>query len=84
MNRVFQDEYFDEFRKVGGIGVHVVAIPGLTGSSVAAAIMGYAAESACGQEQHLVFPGVRAQRPAMTEDHGLPATPVLVIDSIYA
>jgi len=31
------------------------------------------------KKHHLVFPCVRAQRPAMAEDHGLSATPVLVI-----
>src|SRR5262249_9927851 len=33
-----------------------------------------------GQKEHLVFPGVRAQRPAVAENHGLSAAPVLVID----
>src|ERR1035437_8109990 len=47
---------------------------------MAAAVMGDAAVSAGAQKHHLVFPGVRAQRPAMAEDHGLSAAPVLVID----
>ena len=47
---------------------------------MAAAVMGDAAVSVGAQKQHLVFPGVRAQRPAMAEDHGLSAAPVLVIE----
>src|SRR5450830_2183509 len=47
---------------------------------MAATVMGDAAVSARAQKHHLVFPGVRAQRPAMAEDHGLSAAPVLVID----
>lgn len=80
MDRAFQVEGFYEFRQIGRISVHVVASPRLARSAMTAAIRGYAAESACRQEQHLVFPGVRAQRPAMTEDYRLSATPVLVID----
>jgi hypothetical protein len=33
-----------------------------------------------GQKHHLVFPGIRIQRPAVTEDHGLTRSPVLEID----
>jgi hypothetical protein len=32
------------------------------------------------QKYHLVFPGIRAERPTMTEDHGLSRAPILVID----
>jgi hypothetical protein len=47
---------------------------------MAAAVMGDAAISVGNQKEHLVFPGVCAQRPAMAEDCGLSAAPVLVID----
>src|ERR1019366_7063205 len=47
---------------------------------MAAAVMGDAAVSADAQKHHLVFPGVRAQRPPVTEDHGLSRAPVLVVD----
>jgi len=36
--------------------------------------------AALAQEEHLVFPAVRIQRPAMAEDDGLSLAPVLVID----
>ena len=45
-----------------------------------AAIVGDHPISVLAQEEHLVFPGVRAQRPAMTEDDGLPRAPVLEVD----
>ena len=80
MDRVLQVERFDERREVVGVGVHVVAVPGLARSAMAAAVMGDAAVSAGGQKEHLVFQGVRAQRPAMAEDHGLSAAPVLVVE----
>jgi hypothetical protein len=41
--------------------------------------MGDAAVAVGGQKHHLIFPGVRAQRPAMAEDHGLTAAPVFVV-----
>ncbi len=39
-DRVFQIERFDEFREIVGVGIHVVAVPGLAGSPVAATVMG--------------------------------------------
>ena len=72
VDRVLQVEFFDQRREVVGVGVHVVAVPGLARTAMAAAVMGDAAISAGGQKEHLVFKGVRAQRPAMAEDDGLP------------
>jgi hypothetical protein len=39
-----------------------------------------AAVSLRGQEHHLVFPGVRAQGPAVAENYGLSRAPVLVVE----
>src|SRR5207247_10224850 len=69
----------DQRFEVVGVGVQLVAVPGLARAAVAAAVMGDAAVAAGSQKEHLVFPGVRAQRPAMTEDHGLSTAPVLVV-----
>src|SRR5205823_11283838 len=80
MDRMAQIQRFDERGDIVGVRVHVVAVPRLARATVAAAVGGDAAVSAGAQKQHLVFPGVGAQRPAMAEDHGLSATPVLVID----
>src|SRR5262249_48086266 len=62
------------------VGVHVVAGPGLAGPAVPATVVGDAAVAATAEEQHLVLPGVGAQRPAVTEDDGLSRAPVLVVD----
>ena len=80
VDRIPQVERFDERRQVVGVGVHVVAVPGLARTAMAAAVMGDAAVAAGGQKHHLVFPGVRAQRPAVAEDDGLSAAPVLVVE----
>ena len=75
VDRVLQIERFDQRREVVGVGVHFVAVPRLARPAVAAAIMRDAAIAARGQKEHLVFPGVRAQRPAVAEDHGLSRCP---------
>ena len=67
-------------REIVGVGVHVIAIPGLAGAAVAAAVMSDAAISAAGQKKHLIFEGVRVERPAMAEYNGLSRAPVFVID----
>jgi hypothetical protein len=80
MDRVLQVERRDERREVVGITLHVVAVPGLAGAAVAAAVMGDAAVALSGQEDHLVFEGVRAERPAVAEHHRLSTAPILIID----
>src|SRR5262245_18544763 len=80
VNRVFQVERFDQLREIVGVSIHVVAGPGLARSAVTATIMGDATVAAGCEEEHLVFPGVCTQWPAMTEDYGLSAAPVLIID----
>jgi hypothetical protein len=77
MDRPRQLARVDERREVVGVGVHVVALPGLARAAMAAAVMADAAVAVGGQQGHLVFPGVRAQRPAMAEHHGLAAAPAL-------
>ena len=75
-----QIEGFEDLREIVGIRVHVVAVPGLAGAAMAAAVMGDAAVAVRGQEEHLRLPGVGCERPAVAEDHGRPAAPVLVVD----
>src|SRR5207253_101720 len=67
-------------REVIGIGVHIVAMPGLARAAMAAAVMGDTAVAAGGQKEHLVLKGVCAQWPAVAEDDGLSTAPVLVVD----
>src|SRR5437899_2704994 len=77
---VRQIERLDERRQIVRVGVHLVAIPRLTRSAVAAPIVCDASVAARREKDHLVFPGVSAERPPMAEDDGLSAAPVLVID----
>src|SRR5690606_16386805 len=69
--------------QVVGIVVHVVAVPGLAGAAVAAAVVGDHAIAVGGEEQHLRFPAVRVQRPAVAEgDHrAVLRAPVLVVQA---
>jgi hypothetical protein len=46
---------------------------------MATPVVSDAAVSAVGKEDHLVFPGIGAQRPAVAEDHRLSLPPVLSI-----
>ncbi len=80
MDRVCEIQLLSELGEVVGVRVHVVAVPRLARTSVAAAVVRDAAVSARGQKEHLVFKGIRGKRPAVTEDNGLSATPVVVID----
>src|SRR5664280_1567619 len=73
-------ERFDELRQVIGVGIHVIAITRLGRTAVAATIMGDAAAVVGRQEHHLAFPGIGAERPAVTENDGFSCAPVLVID----
>jgi len=47
---ILQVERVHERREVVGIGVHVVAVPGLAGAAMAATVMGDATIAARGQE----------------------------------
>jgi hypothetical protein len=51
MDRVLQVELLDQLGEVVGIGVEVVALPGLARAAVAAAVMGDAAVAVRGQEE---------------------------------
>src|ERR1039458_1064431 len=78
--RALEVELFHESREVVGVGIHVVAGPGLARAAVAATVMGNRAIAMRSQEQHLTFPAIRAERPAVAEHHRLSRAPVLVIN----
>src|SRR5258706_11963250 len=80
MDRICQVEGFDKLREIVRIGVEVVAVPGLTRTAMASAIMANAAVSVGAEEEHLVFKGVCRQPPTMSEHNPLPHTPVLEIN----
>src|ERR1700692_3573034 len=80
VDRIFQVERRNELGQVVRVVIHLVAIPRLTRPAMAAPVMRNAPEAALAQKQHLVFPRVRAQRPAMAENYRLPLAPILVIN----
>jgi hypothetical protein len=47
---------------------------------MSAAIMRDATISAVSQEKHLIFLGIRAERPSVAEHYWLPFAPVLVVN----
>src|SRR5690606_13452161 len=80
---VAQVECGDDGGQVVGVVVHVVAVPRLAGAPVPAAVVGDDPVAVRGQEQHLGFPAVRVQRPAVAEgDHrAVLRAPVLVVQA---
>src|ERR1700692_4858581 len=80
MDGIFQVEMRRKSRQVIGIMVHIVAVGGLSRTAMPAAIMGYNPIAMMQEEQHLVIPVVRAERPTMAENYRLSFTPVLVVD----
>ncbi len=80
VDRILEIELGDELGKIVGVGVHVVAGPGLARAAVATTVVCDAAVSLAGEEEHLIFERIGRQRPAVAEDNRLPRAPVVVID----
>src|SRR5215510_11157595 len=80
MHSLLHAELADELREVVCIGIHVVALPRLARSAVAAPVMGDDAQAVRGQEEHLVLPGIGRERPAVAEHDRIAGPPVLVVD----
>src|SRR3546814_16495087 len=57
-DRVFEVQMLDQRRQVVGVGIHLVAVPGLAGAAVAAAIMAKGALALGGEEQPRRLPGI--------------------------
>ena len=70
MDGVLQIEMRGQSREVVGIVIHVVAVAGLAGPAMAAAVMGDDAIAVIEEEQHLRVPVVGRQRPAMRNTMG--------------
>jgi hypothetical protein len=64
--------------EIVGVGFHFVAVPGLRGAAVAAAVMSNDTIAMLAEEEHLRIPIVGRERPAVREDDRLPAAPVLI------
>ncbi len=80
VDRLFQIQRRHQLGEVVGIGVQIVTVRGLTGAAMASPVVRDAPVSTSGQEHHLIFKCVGAQRPAVTEDNGLARPPILVVD----
>jgi hypothetical protein len=64
VNGVLQIEMSRHRRQVVGVVIHVVAVAGLGGSAVAAAVMGDDAIAVIEEEQHLCVGTLMAQLPS--------------------
>ena len=80
MNDVRQVELLDEFRKVVGVRVHVIPVPGLGRPSVTAPVVGDGAIPVGRHEEQLLVPCVGVEWPAVAEDDWLTRAPILVED----
>src|SRR5277367_4384886 len=80
MDDILQVEMSHKSGQVIGVMVHIVAIGGLGGASMATAVMGDHAIAMMQEEQHLRVPLIGRKRPAMAEHNRLTFTPVLVVD----
>src|SRR5208283_614275 len=77
---ILQVQFFSKGGKIVGVGIHIVAVPGLGGTAVPAAVMGDNSKTMLAEEQHLSVPVVCAEGPAVAEDDRLSFAPILVID----
>ena len=77
---VLEVEEVVELGEIVGVVVHVVAVPGLAGAAVAAAVVRDDAIALLAEEEHLGVPGVGGEGPAVREGDGLSGAPVFVVD----
>src|SRR5580658_10773541 len=80
MNRILEVEMCGQRRQVVGIMIHVMAVPGLAGTSVSPPVVSNHTVAALAEEQHLCVPIIGRQRPAVAKDYGLTFAPVLVVN----
>src|SRR6266478_6077463 len=80
VDSVLQVKLFSEGCEIVGVGVHVVAIPRLGGTTVPSPVMRDDSIALLTEEQHLSVPVVRSERPAVTEHYGLALAPILVVN----
>jgi len=69
---VLEIEVIDQFGEIVGVMVHVVAVPRLTGTAMAAEVMTDAAIAVAGEEEHLVLESIRRQRQPWLKTIGRP------------
>ena len=82
-HHIFKVKVLDQLEEVVGPGIHAaIPFPRLTRATVATPIMSHNSVAPVSKEDHLVFPIVRAERPAVAEyDRGRRLiAPVLIVD----
>src|SRR5260370_35303070 len=77
---VLQVKLFGKHREIVGVGVHVIAVPGLCGTAVPSPIVRDAPITTLAEEQHLSVPVVCGERPAVPEHDGMALSPVLLVN----
>src|SRR5437660_6866010 len=80
VDSVLQVKLFSEGCEIVGVGVHLVAIPRLGGTTVPSPVMRDDSIALLAEEQHLSVPVVCSERPPVTEHYGLALSPVLVVN----
>src|ERR1700688_121554 len=80
MDCILQVTLFREGREIIGISAHFIAIPCLFGTAMPSPVMRNDSITLLAEEQHLSVPGIRVERPSVTEHYGLALPPVLVVN----
>ncbi len=80
VNSALQIELLNNRGQIVCVGVEIITLPRLARATMSAAVGGNTAVAAGCEEKHLVFKGIGAQRPTVTEDDGRPASPVLIVN----
>src|SRR5712671_3614235 len=75
-----QIELVEESRHVVGVGIHLIAAPGLTRAPMPSPIVRDDAIAAHPEEEHLRVPGVGRERPPVRKDDRLSGSPILIKD----
>lgn len=68
-HRIVNVQMLEKLLKIVDKGVHIVAIPSLSGAAVAAPIMCNHTVALIGQKDHLILPVITAQWPTVRESH---------------
>jgi hypothetical protein len=75
--RVSHIEHVEQTGEVVGIRVHVVTVPGLSGTTVGTAVVGDYAIALKSKIEHLRVPRVSVERPSVRKDDWLTLSPIL-------
>src|SRR5882762_9596391 len=73
-----QIELVEESRHVVGVGIHLIAAPGLTRAPMPSPIVRDDAIAAHPEEEHLRVPGVGRERLPVRKDDWLSGSPILI------